>query len=244
MYFSLITPAPGQDRQAAREWWNCARKKVEPYREHQLLWRFFPAPDGSKRDFLFRREDTQSSRPRFYVVSKRPASSPGTAWSVQTRPYRPILEAGDRLRFILRANPVVAVRRDDKLIRHDVVMHEKKRLLAEKGLRTWSDLPENERPPLYKLVREACQVWLEKRAAGKGFAFDSGDENFAVDAYQPLRLHSANKGKHDKEIQFTSVDFSGILTVTDPKHFFQKALMEGIGPAKAFGCGLLLVRPL
>ncbi|MDR1423372.1 MAG: type I-E CRISPR-associated protein Cas6/Cse3/CasE [Azoarcus sp.] len=242
MYFSLITSTPGQERQATREWWDCVRKRAEPYREHQLLWRFFPAPDGSKRDFLFRREDTQSL-PRFYVVSERPASSPGMAWSVRTQPYQPKLQAGDCLRFILRANPVIAVRRDGKSIRHDVVMHEKKRLLAEKGVRKWSDLPENERPLSYELVRQTCQTWLEKRAVEKGFAFDAHAENFAVDAYQPLRLDTADKKNNDRGIRFTSVDFSGILTVTDPERF-QKALVEGIGPAKAFGCGLLLVRPL
>lgn len=43
--------------------------------------------------------------------------------------------------------------------------------------------------------------------------------------------------------RFSTVDFSGERTVTDPG-LFGTALPTGIGHAKAFGCGLLLVRPL
>ncbi|NUQ01432.1 MAG: type I-E CRISPR-associated protein Cas6/Cse3/CasE, partial [Armatimonadetes bacterium] len=38
------------------------------------------------------------------------------------------------------------------------------------------------------------------------------------------------------------VDFEGLLIVTDPPRFCE-ALRRGIGPAKAFGCGLLSVAP-
>jgi CRISPR system Cascade subunit CasE len=34
------------------------------------------------------------------------------------------------------------------------------------------------------------------------------------------------------------------MVVTDAGAFCQKALFQGIGPAKSFGCGLLLVRRL
>ncbi|MDR2092108.1 MAG: type I-E CRISPR-associated protein Cas6/Cse3/CasE [Azoarcus sp.] len=258
MYFNLITLIPGREQQAMQEWPGRALRPTAPYREHQWLWQFFPAAEGSARDFLFRRED-RNAQLRFYVVSKRPARSPSTAWAVQTREYRPKLETGDHLRFTLRANPVVTAKRGDdenkKSVRHDVVMHEKKRLLREKGLQKWSDLPENERPPLYDLVRQTCGAWLEKCAVERGFIVHSNDENFAVDSYQPLKLYAANKKKqdshaekekeknHEEDIRFSRVDFSGILTITEPESF-QKALMDGIGPAKAFGCGLLLVRPL
>jgi CRISPR system Cascade subunit CasE len=243
MYFNLIALTPGRERQAARERHDRGRGREDSYGDHQWLWHFFPAPKGSRRDFLFRREEA-SSLPRFYAVSERPARSPSATWAVRTQEYYPRLKAGDRLRFVLRANPVVSVRMPDKkTIRHDAVMYEKKRLLAEKGLQKWADLPRDERPPLYGLVRQTCGAWLEKRAAKKGFIFHPEDGSFSVDAYQPLKLYATLGKKHDEDIKFSSVDFSGILTVTDPE-IFQKALMEGIGPAKAFGCGLLLVRPL
>ena len=42
-------------------------------------------------------------------------------------------------------------------------------------------------------------------------------------------------------MNWSALDFSGELTVIDPAAFIV-ALSKGIGPAKAFGCGLLLVR--
>ena len=42
-------------------------------------------------------------------------------------------------------------------------------------------------------------------------------------------------------ICFSTLDFSGLLTVTAPEKFLS-ALYGGIGPAKGFGCGLLLVK--
>lgn len=41
----------------------------------------------------------------------------------------------------------------------------------------------------------------------------------------------------------TRVDFSGVLTVAD-REKFTHAYLNGIGPAKAFGFGLLLLRPV
>jgi len=41
--------------------------------------------------------------------------------------------------------------------------------------------------------------------------------------------------------RFSSVDFLGDLEITDVEKF-TKALFQGIGRAKAFGCGLMLVK--
>ena len=40
---------------------------------------------------------------------------------------------------------------------------------------------------------------------------------------------------------FTTVDFEGVLRVEDPE-VFVPALSAGFGPAKAWGCGLMLIR--
>lgn len=226
MYFSLITPTEGRERDAAHE------RASGPYDEHKWLWGFFPAPPGTKRDFLFRRRDV-AGIPRFYVVSKRPPLGQNSAWNIQTRDYAPALEVGTRLGFDLRANPVITPHiQDGKRGRHDVVMQEKKRLLKERGLARWQDWKDDDKPALYALVRETCGAWLRSRASRLGFEAD--EESLAVDGYQ---RHSEKNG----ELRFSTVDFSGELTVIDPTAF-AVALRDGIGPAKAFGCGLLLVR--
>lgn len=237
MFFSLIEPHPEQLRGAAHEW-------IEsPYAEHQWLWRFFPAEPGSPRDFLFRRSDKDGA-PRFYVVSQRPAQTTSAAWRIQSRPYAPAVPVGARLRFELRANPVVSRSVDGKAKRHDVVMEAKKRLLEARGLTRWSDwIPDRRdpdgnpdpRPPLYALVQLSCADWLGKRADELGFIADA--DSLVVEAYQKQR--GGKKG----QLQFSTVDFRGNLTVTDAERF-ARTLQKGIGPAKAFGCGLLLVRPM
>lgn len=227
MYFSLIMPAPSRERAAAHD------RAAGPYAEHQWLWNFFPAEKGSPRDFLFRIADTPNG-PKYYVVSKRAPQPVSTAWKVQTRQYRPQLRVGQRLRFDLRANPVVAHARDGKPKRDDVVMQEKKRLLAARGLSRWQDWRSNDRPALYDLVHQTCGAWLKVRAERLGFAMDDG--SLRVDGYQ---RHAEKRG----DLRFSIVDFSGELTVSDSEALLN-ALYEGVGRAKAFGCGLLLVRPM
>lgn len=225
MHFSLITPCAGQERAAAHEWIQGA------YGEHQWLWRFFPAPNGSPRDFLFRRSDLDGM-PRFYVLSKRPPVNAGSTWHVQSREYVPRLEVGDQLQFDLRANPVVTVTHDGKAKRHDVVMQEKKRLLDARGLARWDEWQGEDKPEMNDITRETCGKWLNER--GKRLGFEVDQHSLSVEAYQQHR------GKKEV-LRFSTVDFSGRLTVVAPDAL-ANALFNGIGHAKAFGCGLLLVR--
>lgn len=226
MYFSLILPEPGQERVAARA------HLTDPYAEHQWLWRWFPADSGTPRDFLYRRREDDGV-PRYYVVSRRQPLAPQPGWSVQCRPYDPVLSAGERLAFDLRANAVVSRPTDGKGRRHDVVMDQKRRLMQERSLAKWSDWDRDERPPLYQLVHAAGRQWLAQRAQACGFELDGS--LLRADAYQQHRIKD--------KVRFTSIDFSGELVVTDPSRL-KTALLGGIGHAKAFGCGLLLVRRL
>jgi CRISPR system Cascade subunit CasE len=227
MYFSLITPEEGQEREAARQWTKSA------YAEHQWLWRLFPAAPGTPRDFLFRRRDVDGL-PRYYVVSKRPPLSAQPGWQIETKAYELRIEAGTRLRFDLRANPVVTRTVNGKSVRHDVVMHEKKRLLAQRELSHWTDVPHSDRPAAYDLIHRACTAWLQARAPRLGFEVEA--EAISVDGYQ-------RQAEKSGSLRFSTVNFSGLLTVRDAQAF-ATALCEGIGHAKAFGCGLLLVRPI
>ncbi len=226
-YFSRITvrsPAPDVRRLAQNA---C----TDAYREHQALWRLFEEDAGADRDFLFRREQREG-RPAFYLVSSRAPVRDQGIWHIEHKPYRPRLRTGQRLAFSLRANPVVT-RTDSngRRQRHDVVMN-------RKHAPDYRDLPERERPPLAQLVQEAGIHWLETRAERCGFAFE--ETAVRVDGYVRHRLPARGKGK---PIQLSTLDFTGVLEVTDPEAF-TATLVQGIGPAKAFGCGLLLVRPL
>lgn len=225
MYFSLITAADGHGLAAAHE------RADGPYADHQWLWRWFPAEAGTRRDFLFRRQEGEGP-PRFYVVSDR-VPLPGLgSWEARTRSYAPQLEQGEVLQFELRANPTVRHGRAGKSSRHDVVMEAKKQLLAERGLQRWSEWRDG-RPALHGVVHEACARWLERRGEAGGFAVERS--SLLVEAQEQHRE------KQDRALRFTSVDLAGRLTVTDPTAFGQ-VLLRGLGQARAFGCGLMLVR--
>ncbi|MEO8298913.1 MAG: type I-E CRISPR-associated protein Cas6/Cse3/CasE [Burkholderiales bacterium] len=226
MYFSLLTPVEGHERAAIHQ------RLAGPYADHQWLWRLFPAAPGTPRDFMFRRHD-HDGVPRYYVVSHRAPTPIDDAWHLQCRDYAPNVEVGEQLQFELRVNPTVRHARDGKSKRHDVVIEAKKTLLRERGLQRWDDWQGDDKPALQELVHQACGAWLARRGEALGFELDA--DTVLVEAYEQHRE------KREGSLQFTSVDLRGRLTVTDPQAF-NAALFNGIGHAKAFGCGLLLVR--
>lgn len=227
MYFSMITPAPGREREAMHQ------RSVGPYADHQWLWRWFPAEAGTPRDFLFRRHESRDGLPRYYTVSRRPPVPLDGTWTVQSRPYQPELRPGDVLGFELRANPTVRHGRDGKSKRHDVVMEAKKQHLAARGLQRWGEWEGQDRPALQALIHERCGHWLARRGGAHGF--EPLQDELIVESYQQHRE------RQDQSMRFTTVDFRGLLRVTDAQAFTQ-ALFQGLGSAKSMGCGLLLVR--
>lgn len=215
MYFSVITPTPGKEHEAVRHLCHGA------YAEHQWLWRFFPSAEGTPRDYLYRRAD-QGQTLRFYVVSQRPPVPFTEAWTVRTKPYSPQLDVGHELEFELKANPVVTRQLDGKHKRHDVVMDAKCRAQAE-GAQSVSS---------HALMQSACSAWLKSQGTKHGFSIE--EEDLLVEGYVQ---HSAKQGR----LRFSSVELRGRLTVTQPDAF-HSMLVRGLGHAKAFGCGLMLVR--
>ncbi|HOC44468.1 MAG TPA: type I-E CRISPR-associated protein Cas6/Cse3/CasE [Thermoanaerobaculales bacterium] len=196
----------------------------DAYSDHRLLWSFFPRSDDS-RSFLFRRI-ARGGCPAFLVVSPDAPAAPSPAWIIETKPYDPQLTGGQQLIFSLRANPVVKRRTEgEKQVRHDVVMDAKTKIQGDARV---------DRPTLNELSQAAGLEWLHGRANRAGFAFE---ENHVVcTGYRQHRV-----SKPGRRISFSTLDFDGVLTVTDAG-LLRQALFNGIGPSKAFGCGLLLVR--
>lgn len=240
----------------------------DAYSDHQWLWQFFRAPPGTARDFVFRRMDPEARReqPLFYVVSQRQPEPLHAAWRVQSREYAPKIRLGDRLSFELRVNPVRAryeerrggiadaYRRqrqqdgrrvpDGVSLRKeydDVVMHAKREIIQHHGVARWSQVPREHRPETYELVHDAVSAWF---CGGEGrpgiidrHGFRAIPASLRVDAYRSHRLPR----QPNSDIQLSTADLSGVLEVTDIERAVA-ALRYGIGRARAFGCGLLLVR--
>lgn len=192
------------------------------YGLHQAIWSLFSDHPDRRRDFLYHIEN-HSGPPVVLALSARRPSLSGTTWHIDTKEYSPSLQSGSRLGFLLRANPV----RTREGRRHDVVMEEKQRLRKDAvAPDAW--------PPKAELVQTAAAAWLERRAEGHGFRLIA----VRADGYRQLEMGRPGT----KPIRLSTVDYSGALEVADPELFLRRTLYEGVGPAKGFGCGLMLLR--
>jgi CRISPR system Cascade subunit CasE len=229
MYLSRVRVATqGLDRQALMKLFF-----GDAYANHQLLWRLFP--EAETRPFLFRQEmeieqlDAEL-RPRglplFYVLSSfKPAPLPGL---LQCEPKRfdPRLVKGDRLLFRLRANPTVARKEagESKARRHDVLMDAKWRCRNEEGVDAQS---------IRHAMDKSAEQWLQDRSKGWGFELAVAPQ---LSGYRQHQLW-----RKQREIRFSSVDYEGVMTVTDSDRL-RDALFHGVGRSRAFGCGLFMVK--
>lgn len=203
---------------------------LDPYGQHQGLWKLFEVAQEERTgrvEFLFRTEK-KDGLPVFYVLSKRQPRDRAGLWDIESKPYQPDIQIGDRLAFKLRVNPVVTREGEagSRSKRHDVVMDAKHQM-------NWKNLPEVRRPTLAYVAQKAGETWLRARAERLGCKFD--DATLRAGGYRTWQKHSA------KSIELSMLDLEGCLTIADPARFAD-ALLKGVGPAKGFGCGLLLVR--
>lgn len=200
-----------------------------PYSLHQSIWKLFDDRQDRKRDFLYR-VDKDGLKPVIYTVSEREPDQDRDLWHVESKEYAPRLHSGTELAFMLRVNPVVTKRdAQKKQHRHDVVM-DMKMGLKEEGH------SKKELPSIALMSQEAGWNWLTRRAEQYGFTVRK--EQIRADGYRKERFKKTQGGR---KIQFSILDFNGKLIVTDPV-LFSDTLFKGVGPAKAFGCGLLLVK--
>lgn len=221
MYFSMITLQKGLSPLDIT-----ALTHSNGYQAHQLVWQLFADHAERKRDFIYRYEASNGT-PIFYTVSERYPAGDSKIWNIHTKEYKPKLRSGQLLGFTVCVNPIRAKREDDgKQKRHDVIMEEKLKL---KKAGTDCDMPD--------IVQNHGLQWLEERASSHGFSVTS--DNVRVDGY---RQHKFFKRKGNGPISLSTIDINGILTVTEPGAFIDKCLFKGIGPAKGFGCGLMLVK--
>lgn len=191
---------------------------------HHLVWSLFAGDANGRRDFLWREMEQPGA---FLILSKRPPMNHHHLFKIdEPKPFAPMLMAGDRLCFSLRANPVVRRRglTRDRSVKHDVVMD---------SLRAH---PRGERAEhRFDAMREQGFAWLERQGAKAGFSVEEND--IRIDGYRQHRI--ARKGTAD--MTFSTLEFDGVLEVRDPVAFLA-GVARGFGAAKAYGCGLMLMR--
>jgi len=188
---------------------------------HRLIWALFADGPDRRRDFLWRENGPGS----FMTLSVRKPSDPHGLFDLEEpKVFAPALAPGDRLGFRLRANATVA-RPDGKARgkRADVVMN------------AIHALSEHERAEARRgAIVTAGRAWLHAQGGRHGFHID---DDVVVDGYDQRRVPRDSQ----RAVEFSSLDFEGRMTVRDPALFLNQ-LARGFGRAKAFGCGLMLIR--
>ena len=194
-----------------------------PYAIHQWLWQLFP--NQEKRCFLFREERIGKGY-QYYLLSEIAPLTNHELFLIETKPYQPKLTVGMKLIFSLRANPVVF--KNGK--RSDVMMNAKY-LAKQQGLDNEIKIRQN----------EAAINWLIKQSESRGFSLSTIDGQQLDCTVINYTQEQFIKKSNFKPITYSSVDYQGVLTVTDVD-LFLNTIYQGVGKSKGFGCGLFLVK--
>lgn len=217
--------------------------------QHRIVWLLFPnGPDtGSspnwregEHGFLWRDDGNGS----YLVLSRREPTDPHRLFELETKRFEPELAEGDRLRFAIRANPVIsrkpkaehgheAARSRGKRV--DVVMDALKPIAPTCWETRTGRAFERD-----AIVTAATRSWFTRQGEKHGFALQP-DAPFNAAGYTQIQVERKKRGKQGRPAGFSITDLAGEIEITDPGAFLAR-LPLGFGSAKAFGCGLLLIR--
>ncbi|MGW6743086.1 type I-E CRISPR-associated protein Cas6/Cse3/CasE [Streptomyces sp. NPDC055025] len=158
----------------------------------------------------------------------------------QSRPYAPFLQRltpGRTWAFRLTANPVHHIRRKDgeptKRTAHRTPVHQMGWLL------------ERQENAGFRIVEKP----EGKRLLPGGTTYQKYEhhgDRYQLTVRDPRSLSFAKSGEADRkrhQVKVVTVTFDGHLEVTDPE-VMRRTLIQGLGKAKAYGCGLMTLAPL
>lgn len=199
----------------------------DAYDWHQRVWDAFPHLDGARNDrrrdgemrhFLTRLDDKDGGY-QILILSPtepcRPGWCPDHGANWQTKPVANSFLEHTSYRFSLRANPTKKLTPKGA----DGKRHGQGKRLA---VRDFTEL--------------TC--WMERKATDAGFTIEPGTLRIAERG-----LYHFTKEKERRLGTLNIVDFDGPMRVTDHAAL-NLAFQNGLGSAKAFGCGLLILQPL
>jgi len=186
------------------------------YDWHQAVWKAFPGRDGQDRDFLTRLDQHREGF-RLLVVS-------------QTEPVRPDWCLVDAESWKTKPIPETYFTRSRYIFQ----------LCANPTKKVSKELPDGSltkngrRAPIR--TREELVAWIRRKGEQGAFTVDEA----SLRTFSRGREYFEKKGMRGLH---SAVEYQGVLTVNDPARFYE-AFTRGIGSAKAFGFGLLVIAPL
>ncbi len=205
------------------------------YAWHKKLWEgCFPGEPDKKRDFLTRIDQLEGAFRLWILANRKPACPQWCAdGDFGLKKIAPSFLSHRYYAFDLRANAVkTVVQRGEN---------------GETLYRANGKRKSGKRVPLVK--HDELRAWLMRKGEAKCRDQGTGQDipgGFRIVAEKPLEIspmtanHFRRKGKPGYH---GGVQFRGTLEVTD-QEYFSKTYQAGIGSAKSFGFGLLLLAPL
>lgn len=187
-----------------------------PYLQHKALWQLFPGREQEQRSFLFRIEQVKKGEGAIaLMLSQEQPQQPQVIEDSEVVAVKALnlnLSQGQAMRFRLRANPVKSIK--------DASKGE-----VEKNCKRYT------RSVRVPLIHEDQQhAWLERKLAQI-----ASIKSLNIQQELPLNFR---KQKESRSGKIQPVLYEGVLIVDNPDKLLQ-LIIDGIGPAKAFGCGLL-----
>ncbi len=185
----------------------------------------------AQQDYRSGVEYAETMRGRLYGAVKTYFSAMRHESAWETKPIPDDFFDRESFRFSLLANPTRKVRSNGK----------GELLKNSRRVPVFYD-PEKKADPATRIdARAALVEWLDRQACAHGFRFE---EKTLKTVPRPRQVF-VKKSRADETRHaglHAAVEFVGELAVTDPAAF-RRAVASGIGPAKAFGFGLLCLAP-
>jgi len=206
----------------------------DSYAWHKKIWECFPELPFAERSFLTRIDQLEGAVRVWLLATVKPACPawcPATNFDVNE--ISPTFLTHRYYAFDLRANPTKA------LVQRDA---DGQPLMTATGKRS-----RGKRVPLFN--PEELRAWLVRKGQARCLDMVTKQEvpgGFRIVEERPLEISPMMEShfrKKEHNAFHGGVQFRGVLEVTDRNHFIQ-TYQAGIGSAKGFGFGLLLLAPL
>jgi CRISPR system Cascade subunit CasE len=188
----------------------------DSYDWHQAVWKAFPGRDGEPRDFLTRLDQRREGFRLLIISAVQPVRPEWCPTGNKSWKTKPIPET-----YFTRA-------------RYAFQLCANPTKKISKGSQDGKLTKNGRRIPLNR--REDLLEWINRKGFQGGFTVDEAT------------LRTSPRGreyfeKRGKSGLHNAVEFAGILAVTEPVKFHE-SFTHGIGSAKAFGFGLLVIAPV
>ena len=211
-----------------------AERILDSYAWHRKLWDCFPDLPDAQRDFLIRIDPLEGEY-RLWVLSRTKPVCP--RWSASDGfAVKQIAESflsHQYYAFDLKANPIKAVAQRDEIGQQIILPNGKRK--------------RGKRVPLVN--QDELREWLIRKGDTRCRDQKSGEPvpgGFRIVEERPLEISPMVENyfrKKEHSAYHGGVQFRGVLEVTDRERFIQ-SYQSGIGSAKGFGFGLMLLAPV